>query len=71
MIFCQTLPGLPRAARPSGRFAKTPQKHIWSQRETNKFRWFKVEGFGDGKVVVGKFQRVRCPLSGVTKGFMC
>ena len=40
-------------------------------RKKNKYRWFKVEGFGDGLVVVGKFQGVRCPLSGVTKGFMC
>ena len=37
---CQTLPGLPRAARPSGRFAegKTPRgayETFWSQRETN------------------------------------
>ena len=36
-------------------FAAKPQK--------NKYRWFKVEGFGDGKVVVGKFRRVRCPVS--------
>ena len=27
---CQTLPGLPRAARPSGRFGR-----VWSQRETS------------------------------------
>ena len=27
------------------------------------YRWFKVEGFGDGQVVVGKFQGVRCPVS--------
>ena len=40
-------------------------------RKKNKYRWFKVEGFGDGLVVVGKFQGVRCPLSAVRchKGF--
>ena len=36
-------------------FVVKPQK--------NKYRWFKVEGFGDGLVVVGKFRGVRCPLS--------
>ena len=36
-------------------FVAKPQK--------NKYRWFKVEVFGDGLVVVGKFRGVRCPLS--------
>ena len=37
---------------PSMFFAAKPQK--------NKYRWFKVEGFCGGGLVVGKFQSVRC-----------
>ena len=36
---------------------------LWRSHKKNKYRWFKVEGFGDGYVVVGKFRGVRCPLS--------
>ena len=44
-------------------FAAKPQK--------NKYRWFKVVGFGGGGGLVGSKKSVTCPVSGVTKGFMC
>ena len=44
-------------------FAAKPQKK-------NKYRWFKVVGFGGGGLV-GSKKSVTCPVSGVTKGFMC
>ena len=40
-------------------FAAKPQK--------NKYRWFKVEGFGGGGLVGSK----KCNVSGVTKGITC
>ena len=43
-------------------FAAKPQK--------NKYRWFKVVGFGGGGLV-GSKKSVTCPVSGVTKGFAC
>ena len=36
----------------------------------NKYRWFKVVGFGGGGLV-GSKKSVTCPVSGVTKGFAC
>ena len=38
-IICQTLPGLPRAARPSGRFAegKTPQRIYFGLKRIRKY----------------------------------
>ena len=39
-------------------------------RKKNKYRWFKVVGFGGGGLV-GSKKSVTCPVSGVTKGFAC
>ena len=36
-------------------------------RKKNKYRWFKVVGFGGGGLVGSK----KCNVSGVTKGFAC
>ena len=39
-------------------------------RKKNKYRWFKVEGFGGGRLV-GSKKSVTCPVSGVTKEITC
>ena len=43
---------------------------FFAEGKKNKYRWFKVVGFGGGGLVVSK-KSVTCPVSGVTKGFMC